>query len=143
MDSQNLDELVKALNNLFTFTSLHVVSFEFHKILEEVPCQEIMPMKVIPSKHYYLDRTLLAILLKKEKAFKKFDLAEAAEYNKREKELLALKGDNEQTKLRTMPEVSFFEHDNNCIIAHLSKNRQIDRLLANLIEYYNITCTKK
>jgi len=143
MDSQTLDELVKDLNNLFSFTSLHAVSFEFHKIFEEVPCQEIMPMKVISSKHYYLDPTLHSILLKKEKSFKKSDIAAASAYYKREKELLALKGNNEQTKLRTMPEESYFEHDNHSIIAHLSKNRQIDRLLANLIEYYNMIYNKK
>lgn len=143
MDSQTLDELVKALNNLFSFTSLHVVSFEFHKILEEVPSQEIMPNKIIPSKHYYLDHSLHSILIKKEKAFKQSDIEAAAAYHKREKELIISKGTTEQTKLRTMPEVSFFEHDNNSILAHLSKNRQIDRLLANLIEYYNITHNKK
>ncbi len=143
MDIAKLEELVKAFNNLFSLTSLHVVSFEFHKILEDETWPEMLPIKIIPSKYYYLDYTLTHILRKKEKAFKNSEIEEALAYQKRENELLALKGINEQTKLRTMPEESFFEHDGHSIIAHLSKPRLIDRLLANLIEYYNLTYRKK
>jgi len=142
MENQNIDQVVQFLNTLFDPNlSLHSVSFIFDNI-SVILRRMNLTVKIIESKHFYLDPELHFIYLKKKMAFDKLDFQEAAAYRQREITLLAEKGENENTMLRTFPEVSFFEHEDYSIIAHLSKSRTTDRLLINLIEAYKLACKK-
>ena len=143
MDKQKIDQVLQFLNALLDpKLSLHSVSFVFDNI-SEILRREHLSIKVINSKHFYLDPELHFIYLKKMQAFEKRDFDDAAEYRYREIALLKEKGENEMTILRTFPAVSFFEYDNGCIIGYLSKGKLNERLVINLLESYNLLYKKK
>jgi hypothetical protein len=143
MDRQKTDQVLQFLNALLDPNlSLHSVSFIFDNI-SEILRREDLTIKIINSKHFYLDPELHFIYLKKIQAFANRDFDEAAEYSYREITLLNEKGENEKTILRTFPEVSFFEYDKDCIVGHLSKGKLNERLVINLIESYHLLYIKK
>jgi len=142
MDQKKIDQVLQFLNALLDSNlSLHSVSFIFYNI-SEILSREHLSIKVVISKHYYLDPELHFTYLRKVKAFENLDFDEAAQYRTREVALLKQKGHNRNTILRTFPEVSFFEYEKDCILGYLSKRKVNERLIINLIESYNIHLKK-
>jgi len=73
----------------------------------------------------------------KNEALANAQFEQASKFRIMEKELLTEKGDSEMTRLKT--ERHFFELHNNRVIFHCNKNLENQRLIANLIEGYNMT----
>jgi hypothetical protein len=122
--------IIQALDNLLTLTSLHLVSHEFDKIAETLK-KEKLTIEIIESKSYYLIEELNSLFEMKSNA-EKFE--EKAMLRLKEKELLVKYADTEAGTLKQEP--SFFEYKDNRIIAYLSKNKETERLIWNLIEAY-------
>lgn len=143
MTKQKLEQVIRVLNAMLDpDLSLHSVNFIFDNIHTTLR-REQLSIKVVPAKHFYLDPELHFNYLKKIAAFGNLDFDEAVQYREREIKLLHEKGKNENTILRTFPEVSFFEYDSNYIIGHLSKEKINERLIINLLESYEILYMKE
>jgi hypothetical protein len=130
MQKDKTSSIIKALNNLLTLTSLHAVSYEFDKIAETLK-KEKLTIEIIESKSYYLIEELNSLFEMKNAAGK---FEERAMFRLKEKELLVKYVDTEAGTLKQEP--SFFEYKDNGIIAYLSRNKDNERLLWNLIESY-------
>ena len=130
MQKDKTSSIIKALNNLLTLTSLHAVSYEFDKIAETLK-KEKLTIEIIESKSYYLIEELNSLFEMKTAAGK---FEERAMLRLKEKELLVKYVDTEAGTLKQEP--SFFEYKDNRIIAYLSKNKNSERLIWNLVEAY-------
>lgn len=115
--------------------SLHSISYQFEKIADLLS-KENLRIKKIDCKEYYEDGDLSLILLMKNEALANAQFEQASKFRFIEKELLVEKGNNEFTELKIEP--FFFEYSNNCVIFHFNKRKENQRLIANLIEGYNL-----
>ena len=140
MKTETISQLLNSLTQLLADDlSPHSISYQFEKIVLFLRKENIR-VENIDCKEYYEDGDLSLILLMKNEALANAQFEQASKFRFIESELLAEKGDNEFTQLKTGP--SFFEKGNNCIFFHFNKRKQNERLIANLIEGYNFVHEK-
>lgn len=119
--------------------SPHSISYQFTKI-SALLSKENLPIGKIDCKEYYDDGDLSLILLMKNEALLNSHFEQATKFRFIEKELLVEKGNNLYTELKTEP--YFFEYRDNGIIFHCNNRKENQRLIANLIEGYNLVHKK-
>lgn len=133
------DIISKILNDLTQLLaddlSPHSISYQFEKIAA-VLSKEKIRIERIDCKEYYQDGDLSLILLMKNQALANAQFEQASKFRFIEMELLIEKGDNEFTQLKTEP--FYFEYRGTCIIFHFNKRKVNQRLIANLIEGFNL-----
>lgn len=134
--SRILNDLTKLLADDI---SPHSISYQFTKI-SALLSKENLPIEKIDCKEYYDDGDLSLVLLMKNEALLNSQFELASKFRFIENELLAVKGNNLYTQLKTEP--YFFEYRGNCIIFHFNKRKENQRLIANLIEGYNLVHQK-
>ncbi|MBC7890203.1 MAG: hypothetical protein H7Z13_20195 [Ferruginibacter sp.] len=131
--------ITKILNDLTQLLAAELnpraISFGFEKIAALL-YKENLSIKKIDCKEYYEDGDLSLIFLMKNEALANGQFEQASKFRFIELELLHEKGDNEFTQLRIEP--WSFEYRNNCFIFHFNKKKENQRLIANLIEGYNL-----
>ena len=86
------------------------------------------------TRKYYLDEELNNVLLEIQSAYP--DIEEVKNWKSREKELLAQKGQNEATYLRTEP--SLFQYNGSYIIAYLDPTIEMEIFISELIKGYKL-----
>lgn len=127
-------QIIDNLNNLLDDTlSPHAVSFEFDKQAQKIRELKIK-IKVTFTKSFYLDEELDNIHQKKIDKNTPFDVA--ASLRKQELELLKQKSNEPTAILKTEP--SIFEYDQPHIVAYLNSSKRNQRLLAQLVNDYQI-----
>lgn len=137
-------EIISAiLNDLNTLLSdelsPHSITYRFKKAAMLLDKENVLIEKV-DCKQYYEDRDLSLILLMKNEALANAQFELASKFCLLEKELLEQKGYTEFTQLKTEP--FCFEYRSNRVIFHFNKHKENQRLIANLIEGYNIVHKK-
>ncbi|MEO5891963.1 MAG: hypothetical protein ABIQ31_17075 [Ferruginibacter sp.] len=115
--------------------SPHLISYQFEKMAVRLS-KEKLYIERTDCKEYYEDDDLSLILLMKNEALANAQFELASKFLFLEKELLEEKGNNEYTRLKTEP--FFFEYRGNTLIFHFNKKKENQRLIANLIEGYNL-----
>ncbi len=131
-----LSHILNDLNHLLADDiGPHSISYQFGKIAM-VLNQENLHIEKMNCKEYYEDGDLSLILSMKNEALENSLFEQASKFCFIEKELLAEKGDNKFTQLKTEP--GFFEYKGSVIIFHYNKGKENQRLIANLIEGYNM-----
>ena len=111
------------------------ITYHFDKIAVQLKNENLL-IETILCKEYYQDPELALILLMKNEALANAQFEQASKFRIMEKELLTEKGDSEMTRLKIEPH--FFELRSNHVIFHCNKNLENQRLIANLIEGYNM-----
>lgn len=140
METKTISQLLNNLKQLLVDDlSPHAISYQFENIAA-VLMKENIGIENIDCKEYYDDDDLSLILLMKNEALANAQFEHASKFRFIEKELLAEKGDTVSTQLKT--ESSFFENNDSCIFFHFNKIKQNERLIANLIEGYNLVHQK-
>lgn len=119
--------------------NLHVLSFEFHKLAQEIRSLGLL-FRVIPTLEYYLDDELTFLHHQEKKMLAEGNIPHAIETRKRKRQLLRLKDGDALKRLHREPSV--FTYDQEIIIARLSKTVVTERLLINLIDGYNLRTRK-
>ena len=109
-------------------------------IIAQVLEKEKLSIKKQVCKDYYNDEELALILLMKNEALANSAFEQASKFILIEQKLLMEKGISQLTQLKT--ETAYFEYLNNCIIFHFNNLNEHQRLIANLIEYHNISHKK-
>ncbi len=136
MVTENLSNILNDLNHLLSDNiGPHSISYQFEKITT-VLNQEDLSIEKMNCKEYYEDGDLSLILSMKNEALANGQFEQASKFCIIEKELLIEKGDTEFTQLKT--EASLFEYRGSIIIFHYNKRKENQRLIANLIEGYNM-----
>lgn len=130
--SKILNELTVLLDDV---QSPHSISFQFERIAVLLD-QAKLPVEKIDCKEYYDDEELSLILTMKNEALANGQFELASKFRFIEAELLLKKGNNKFTQLKI--EQGFFEYRNSCVIFHFNTQKENERLIANLIEGYNI-----
>ena len=127
------------LNNLTQLLledlSPHSISFRFNRIALLLNDAKL-PIENKECKEYYDDHDLSLILGIKNEALANGQFEQASKFHLIELELLVEKGQNKFTELKIEPH--FFEYKNNCLIFHFNRRKENQRLIANLIEGYNL-----
>ena len=109
-------------------------------IIAQVLEKEKLAIKKQICKEYYKDEELALILLMKNEALANSAFEQASKFMLIEQKLLLEKGISQLTQLKT--EAAYFEYFNNCIVFHYNNLNEHQRLIANLIEYHNISHNK-
>lgn len=136
MEKANISGLINDLNQLLIEgISPHTITYQFENIAD-ILGKENLRIQHLYCKEYYDDEELSVILLMKNEALANAQFEQATKFKNLEQELLAYKGCTRLTLLKIEP--SFFEQSNNCILFHFNKIKQNERLIANLIEGYNL-----
>ena len=136
MVSEIISTLLNDLTKLLAEDlSPHAISLQFSK-LSILLSRENLPIEKIDCKEYYEDGDLAIILLMKNEALENGQFELASKFLFLEKELLEEKGNTEFTRLKTEP--FFFEFRTNRVLFHYNKKNENQRLIANLIEGYNL-----
>lgn len=117
----------------------HSISHQFGRIATLLN-KENLTIEKTDCKEYYDDGDLALILLMKNQALANAQFEQASKFHFIELELLVEKGDNEFTRLKT--EKFFFEYKANRVVFHFNKRKENQRLIANLIEGYNLVHKK-
>lgn len=111
------------------------ITNQFNKIAQQLQHENLL-IASIPCREYYEDADLALVLLMKNQALANAQFEQASKFRIMEKELLVEKGDSALTRLKTEP--YFFEYNRQGIIFHCNRNMENQRLIANLIEGYNL-----
>ena len=136
METIIISQLIQNLTQLLADgISPHTITYQFQHIADTLG-KENLRIRHLDCKEYYDDEELSLILLMKNEALANAQFEQATKFKIIEQELLAGKAGASSTYLKI--EASFFEQNNNCILFHFNKKRQNERLLANLIEGYNL-----
>jgi len=136
MVSEVISAILNDLTNLLSDDlTPHSISFRFEK-MATVLHKENVPIEKVHCKEYYEDGDLSLILSMKNEALANAQFELASKFRLLEKELLEEKGNSEFTRLKTEP--FFFEYRSNRVIFHFNKRKENQRLIANLIEGYNL-----
>lgn len=136
MVTDMIPAIIKDLSNLLSDDlSPHFITHRFEKMIALLNKENVLIEKT-DCKEYYEDGDLSLILLMKNDALANAQFELASKFCYLEKELRLEKGNNEFTQLKTEP--FFFEYRSNRVIFHFNKNKENQRLIANLIEGYNI-----
>ena len=136
METINISGLINDLNQLLVEgMSPHTITYRFENIADTLG-KENLRIQHLDCKEYYDDGELSVILLMKNEALANAQFEQATKFKNLEQELLAEKGNTGLTHLKIEP--TFFEQNNNCILFHFNKTKQNERLIANLIEGYNL-----
>jgi hypothetical protein len=130
--SRLLNDLTKLLADDLSPKS---IICQFEKMAELLK-KENLHIEKVDCKEYYEDGDLSLILLMKNEALANAQFELASKFRFLEKELLEEKGANEFTQLKTEP--FFFEYRGSRVIFHCNKIKENQRLIANLIEGYNL-----
>ncbi|MEP7110479.1 MAG: hypothetical protein ABI760_20970 [Ferruginibacter sp.] len=136
MESEIISKVLIDLTRLLAEDQFpHSISYQFEKIAVVID-KENLHIEKIDCKEYYEDGELSLILLMKNEALANAQFEQASKFLFIEKELLAEKGDTGYTQLKTEP--FFFENRGNRVIFHFNRRKENQRLIANLIEGYNL-----
>ena len=127
--------LIELTNLLADDLSPHSISCQFEK-MAAILTRENIQIEKIDCREYYEDGDLSLILSMKNEALANAQFELASKFRILEKELLEEKGVNEFTQLKSEP--FFFEFRNNLITFHFNRRKENQRLIANLIEGYNL-----
>lgn len=136
METEMIPPLLSKLNQLLAEGLTHPSIIDGFENITAILARGNFLIKNIACKEYYEDGDLSLVLLMKNEALANAQFEQASKFLFMEKELLAEKGDSAFTHLKTEP--SFFENSEHCILFHFNKSRQNERLIANLIEGYNL-----
>ena len=109
-------------------------------IIAQVLEKEKLSIKKQVCKDYYRDEELELILLMKNEALANSAFEQASKFVLIEQKLLVEKGISQLTQLKT--ESAYFEYLNDSIVFHFNNFNEHQRLIANLIEYHNISHKK-
>ncbi len=115
------------------------ISCQFDKIAQQVANANLHFGK-IDCREYYEDVDLALILMMKNEAISNALFEQASTFRVMENELRVQKGLSELTSLKT--EDCYFEYRNHGILFHYNKKLENQRLIANLIEGYNLVHKK-
>lgn len=136
METMIISKLIQNLTQLLADgITPHTIIYQFQHIADTLG-KEDLRIQHLDCKEYYDDEELSLIFLMKNEALANAQFEQATKFKILEQELLAGKAGTGPTHLKIEP--SFFEQNNNCILFHFNKKRQNERLLANLIEGYNL-----
>lgn len=119
--------------------NLHALSFEFHKLAQEIRSLGLL-FRVISTLEYYLDDELTFLHHREKKLLSEGKLLMAIETRERKRQLLRLKDGDALKRLHREP--SFFSYEQGIITARLNKTVVAERLLINLIDGYNLRNNK-
>lgn len=140
MDHDKQDDIIIKLNQLLRQEiNLHAISFEFDKLAQEIRILGLS-FRIVPTLEYYLDEELTFLHHREKKLVVEGNLPLAIETKEKKLQLLKLKEQLESTTLNS--EQSVFKYESGIIIAHLNKAFIAQRLLANLIDGYNLRSRK-
>lgn len=136
METKTISKILNDLTLLLADElSPHSISCHFEKIAVLLS-QENLSIRKVDCKEYYEDEDLSLILSMKNEALATGQFEQASKFRFIEIELLVEKGNGALTQLKTEP--FFFEYKNNIIIFHFNKKKENQRLIANLIEGFNL-----
>lgn len=113
----------------------HSISYQFENTAALL-FRENLYIEKTDCKEYYEDGDLSLILSMKNEALENAQFELASKFHLLEKELLQEKGKTQFTELKTEP--YHFEYKANRVIFHYNKKKENQRLIANLIEGYNL-----
>lgn len=136
MSTEITSRILNDLTNLLIEDlSPRSISYQFEKIAALLSKGNLQIEKT-DCKEYYEDSDLSLIHLMKNEAIANAHFEQATKFRMIENELLAEKGDNEFTRLKKEP--FSFELKSNNVIFHFNREKENQRLVANLIEGYNL-----
>lgn len=136
METIILPQLLQQLEQLLDDDlSPHYITYQFQNIACML-IKECVRLENINCREYYDDEELSVILLMKDEALANGQFDQASKFRFIEKELLLEKGETEFTRLKT--ESAYFENNGRVISFHFNRLNQNQRLIANLIEGYNL-----
>lgn len=136
METEIVSRILNQLNELLTTgMSPHAISLQFEKTAFLLR-KEKQLIRTLDCREYYNDKDLALILSMKNEALANGQFEQALKFHFIESELRAEKGESEKTELKTEP--FYFEFVENCFIFHFNKRKENQRLIANLIERYNL-----
>lgn len=136
METEIVSRILNQLNELLAVgLSPHAISYQFEKTAVLLRKEKLL-IKTTDCKDYYNDKDLALILSMKNEALANGQFEQALKFHFIELKLLAEKGQNEKTELKIEP--FYFEFVENCFIFHFNKRKENQRLIANLIERYNL-----
>jgi len=119
--------------------SPHSISYRFGRTAALL-FEENLYIEKVDCKEFYEDGDLALILSMKNEALANGQFELASKFQFLEQELLEEKGQNQFTELKTEPH--FFEYRGDRVIFHFNKRKVNQRLIANLIEGYNLVHQK-
>lgn len=136
MTREMISKILKDFTQLLELEqSPRTISYQFDKIAAMLSAENIRIDRT-ECKEEYEDGDLSLILSMKNEAITNGQYELASKFHFLEMELLMEKGNTKLTQLKIEP--FYFEFKNDCIFFHFNKRKESQRLIANLIEAYNI-----